>query len=281
MSDDGTDNPRDPGDEPRAEVPPPAPDVPGIGVTPFRVPAPETVDVPDAAAAVEDFEVPPPPTFDAASPVIAPEPVVPPLPDSAMPASATAPPARAAWSSDSTWSSASEHRVASRKVAPQAWPTDAVDHRDADGSSHPVPGDMATNSYRGWTIGIFAGLALLLIAAVIALFYLFANVPLELPSSRETPSTVQAPQDEAAEPGTDTGEKPAVDIVPLETCGDVCTEVASVVDTSITGQGDGVTWDLTEGWHNAEVGTVPAAETAAADPRASCGPSPATSPSRG
>ena len=53
------------------------------------------------------------------------------------------------------------------------------------------PGTAAPNSYRGWTFGIFTGLAVLLIGAIIALIYLFNNAPWEFAAAEE-PSVIES-----------------------------------------------------------------------------------------
>ncbi|MFY9714311.1 MAG: hypothetical protein WAK00_12620, partial [Microbacterium sp.] len=53
------------------------------------------------------------------------------------------------------------------------------------------PGTAAPNSYLGWTFGIFTGLAVLLIGAIIALIYLFNNAPWEF-AAAEGPSVIES-----------------------------------------------------------------------------------------
>lgn len=109
----------------------------------FDVPAPELVDVPDAETAAADFAVPPPPTFETPAAPAAPR------------ASVQEKLARAA-------PPAASSRAALRDAAAP----------DADRASVVPPPVQEGSSYRGWTIGIFFILAILLIGAVVLLVFL-------------------------------------------------------------------------------------------------------------
>jgi hypothetical protein len=165
MSGDRVDDPQDPRDAtpeaPASEAP--APDVPAAAaeadVPAYEVPSAASVDVPDAEAAAADFDVPPPPAFDSAPP-------------------------SAPWSSssDSKKVPTPESIAAKVEAATRATMRRAA---EADAERPPVaPADSATdNSYRGWTFAIFFGLAVLLIAAVVGIFYLVNTAPLPFLSS--------------------------------------------------------------------------------------------------
>lgn len=150
----------------------------------FEVPAPELVDVPDAETAAADFAVPPPPKFET--------PAVPPAPGK----SDVPPPSDATWSSERTWksrstwisgedskpSAASEARAARQTARSEAAlvesptaessaPASRAALRgtatsDLDRGSVVPPPVPQESSYRGWTIAIFAGLAVLFFGAI-------------------------------------------------------------------------------------------------------------------
>lgn len=197
-------NPQDPGEDATTDAPvsggespvsplPPAPPS-AAGVEPFAVPAPETVAVPNAEAAIENFEVPPPPTFGEAPPPPSPEPVIPPVPvaDAAAEVEgASAPRTRRAWTPDDTWTSASAHKqevvppTAAQKAESRAAASRAATARDEASRNYvsPAAGGTEGHSYRGWTVAIFGGLAVLLIGAVVLMAFLVNNAPMALPSS--------------------------------------------------------------------------------------------------
>ena len=165
------------------------------GVEPFAVPKPETVASPDAEAAIDDFEIPPPPTFDAPPPAAAPAPVVSPA-SAAEPASDGAAPAlrkRSTWTPDDTWTSASAHKqevvppTAAEKAEMRARESRAATARDEATRNYvsPAAGGTDENSYRGWTFAIFAGLAVLLIGAIVLIALLVNNAPLPFASGSE------------------------------------------------------------------------------------------------
>ncbi|WP_448712729.1 hypothetical protein [Microbacterium profundi] len=181
MSGENTENPQDPGEDATTDAPvtggePPAPTI-APGVEAFDVPAPETVTAPDAEAAIEEFEVPPPPKFSAAPPSPSAEPVIPPAPsenDAADPADVPARRTRTAWAPDDSWSSASAHKqevvppTAAQKAESRAAASRAATARDEATRNYvsPAAGGTAGQSYRGWTIAIYGGLAVLLFGAI-------------------------------------------------------------------------------------------------------------------
>ncbi|WP_426187246.1 hypothetical protein [Microbacterium sp. TWP3-1-2b2] len=195
MSGENTEEPQDPGEDATTDAPvsggePPAPAaVPGV--EPFAVPAPETVAIPDAEAAIENFEVPPPPRFGAAPPPASPEPVIPRAPsENAATDTADAPALRKrnTWAPNDTWTSASAHKqepvppTAAQKAESRAAASRAATARDEASRNYvsPAAGGTDGNSYRGWTVTIFAGLAILLIGAVVLIGFLVGNPPLAL-----------------------------------------------------------------------------------------------------
>ena len=159
------------------------------GVEAFAVPAPETVAAPDAEAAIEDFEVPPPPEFSAAPPAPAPEPVIPPAPsENGSPDATDTPEApalrkRSTWAPNDTWTSASAHKqevvppTAAQKAESRAAASRAATARDEASRNYvsPAAGGTEGNNYRGWTVAIYAGLAVLLFGAVG--FMVFLGLP--------------------------------------------------------------------------------------------------------
>lgn len=179
MSGESTNHAEDPDDTPSVEPAPPAAAGTVDAIVPaFDVPAPELVDVPDAETAAADFAVPPPPKFETPS--------VPPAPSE----SAVPPPSDATWSSERTWkprltwkhdveaggeaggSEARKPETVQEKLdraAPVAASTRAALRNsttsDADRPSV-VPPPAPDTGYRGWTITIFVGLAVLFIGAV-------------------------------------------------------------------------------------------------------------------
>ncbi len=147
------------------------------GVEAFDVPAPETVAAPDAEAAIEEFEVPPPPTFGAAPSSPAPESEIPPSPSEDAAGDDVAGPAlrrRSTWTPDDTWTSESAHRqeparpTAAQKAESRAAASRAATARDEATRNRVSPAEGGTegNSYRGWTVTIYAGLAVLLFGAI-------------------------------------------------------------------------------------------------------------------
>lgn len=105
-------------------------------------------------------------------------------------------------------------------------------------SSEPAP-----HTYRGWTIGIFAGLAALLIGAIALLGFLASNAPLNLPDFGQDDDTTQS--ESAARGSSDSN---AVPVAVTETCSEHCAEVASLVGDEIVGANDGVVWALASPW---------------------------------
>lgn len=193
MSGENTEDPQNPGEDATTDapvaggqgvaVPPPA----APGVKPFAVPAPETVAIPDAEAAIEGFEVPPPPKFGAAPPAPSAEPVIPPAPPENADA-ATGEPAlrkRNTWAPNDTWTSASAHKqevvppTAAQKAESRAAASRAATARDEASRNYvsPAAGGTEGTSYRGWTVTIFAALAVLLIGAVVLIGFLVGNAP--------------------------------------------------------------------------------------------------------
>ncbi|GAB3633120.1 hypothetical protein GCM10027421_24730 [Microbacterium shaanxiense] len=240
----------------------------------FDVPAPETVAIPDAEAAIEGFEVPPPPTFSAAPPAPRAEPVIPPAPPEKTDAAATEPATRtrSTWAPNDTWTSASAHKqevvppTAAQKAESRAAASRAATARDEASRTYvsPAAGGTEGNSYRGWTVAIFAGLAVLLIGAIVLMAYLVNNAPLALPSSDET--TVASSEDESEPVDTTTVTSTSTEAPAPETpttgteCAALCDDVAALVGDEVTGQ-DGVTWTLSGSWATVEVVDVAATET--------------------
>lgn len=194
VSGESTDHAQDP------DAPPTGEGAADAAVPGYDVPAPEMVDVPDAESAAADFAVPPPPTFQMPSVPAAP------TEQSQADASASdavPPPSDATWSAERTWkprltwspdgrvddespsdgsrvaetdapARASRTRVqekierASRAGRPN--PEDPLDRPTtrADAgrvSVAPSPAD-AGGSYRGWTVVIVSGLAVLFFGAI-------------------------------------------------------------------------------------------------------------------
>ncbi|CAH0147302.1 MULTISPECIES: hypothetical protein [unclassified Microbacterium] len=155
---------------------PPAPPVPSA-VDPYAVPEPETVAVPDAEAAIEEFEVPPPPAFESASPPPIPEPVIPPSSSEDAGSDADGAPAlrkRRTWAPNDTWTSASSHKqeavppTAAQKAEMRAAASRAATARDEATRNYVSPAAGGTDgaSYRGWTVAIYLGLAVLFFGAI-------------------------------------------------------------------------------------------------------------------
>lgn len=145
----------------------------------FDVPAPESVETPDAESAIEDFEVPPPPAFDAAPPAPSADAIDPTV--SSAPASRDSQdsePAlrrRGTWAPDDSWTSASAHKNAAssrtpeQKAASRVAASRAATARDEAARreiARPSDGGTEGNSYRGWTVAIYAGLAVLFFGAI-------------------------------------------------------------------------------------------------------------------
>lgn len=142
----------------------------------FDVPEPESVDVPDAESAVNDFEVPPPPAFA--------EPAV-----DAAPAATSRDAGN--WSPESTWSAERTWTLDSQRQDPAGGeaPTAAepapptrrrrqvptIDPASSPGVSRterPVIVEEPTGAYRAWTIGIYGFLTVLFVGAVGFMFFL-------------------------------------------------------------------------------------------------------------
>jgi len=148
-----------------------------VGVEAFDVPAPETVATPDAEAAIEDFEVPPPPEFAAAPPPPSPAPAIPSAlaeNDGADAAGAPRLRKRSTWAPNDTWSSASGHKqdaaapTAAQKAESRAAASRAATAHDAATRNDvsPAAGGTEGQSYRGWTIAIYGALAVLFFGAI-------------------------------------------------------------------------------------------------------------------
>jgi len=176
VSGENTEEPQDPGEDATTDAPAPGGEPPAAlvapGVEAFDVPAPETVAAPDAEAAIEEFEVPPPPKFGAVPPAPSPESAV--LPSESGTADAQALRNRTSWAPDDTWTSASAHKqeparpTAAQKAESRAAASRAATARDEATRNYvsPAAGGTEGNSYRGWTITIYAGLTVLLLGAV-------------------------------------------------------------------------------------------------------------------
>jgi hypothetical protein len=232
-------------------------------------------DLPDPNGVVPDFEVPAPPTFDSVTPVpgideVLAEPVIPEpvLPESAVPtrrARDRQAPDRQAPDHQAPDHPAPDHPapVASALLFPAAPPAPDANTADADtartddaGPVNPYlePGTAAPNSYRGWTIGIFTGLAVLLIGAILALVYLLNNVPLQLPSSDEKPASASTSSPSAAADAaeSDAAESDAAEPATVSeasgTCDVLCADVAAIVGDSVTGADGVATWRLSAPW---------------------------------
>ncbi len=194
MSGENTEEPQDPGEDATTDAPvsggesaASAPPSAAPGVEPFAVPAPETVAIPDAEAAIEGFEVPPPPKFGAAPPAPSAEPVIPPAPSENADAAAGEPALRKrnTWAPNDTWTSASAHKqevvppTAAQKAESRAAASRAATARDEASRNYvsPAAGGTEGTSYRGWTVTIFAVLAVLLIGAIVLIGFLVGNAP--------------------------------------------------------------------------------------------------------
>lgn len=194
VSGENTQDAQDPGEDATTAAPVPGgePPVPPVvpGVEAFDVPAPETVDVPDADAAIRNFHVPPPPKFgtvpptpSAVPPPPSAEPVIPPpAPENA----ATDAPAlrkRNTWAPNDTWTSASAHKqepvppTAAQKAEARAAASRAATARDEATRNYvsPAAGGTDGQSYRGWTVAIYAGLTVLLVGAIGLMVFLGAQ----------------------------------------------------------------------------------------------------------
>lgn len=193
-------NPQDPGEDATTAVPAsgggPAVPPSAPGVEPFAVPAPETVGTPDAAAAIEDFKVPPPPEFSAPPPPPSAPPVIPPAPSEDAGTDSSAAPAlrkRSTWAPDDTWTSASAHKqevtppTAAQKAESRAAASRAATARDEATRTYvsPAAGGTEGTSYRAWTFAIFAGLAILLIGAIVLIAFLIGGEPLSFASGAD------------------------------------------------------------------------------------------------
>ncbi|WP_407359056.1 hypothetical protein LTA6_001443 [Microbacterium sp. LTA6] len=267
MSGDSTDAPQD--SNPDAAAAPPMP----VGEPALTAANPPVVepDLADPNSVVPDFEVPAPPTFGSATSAPGAETVVPDpiIPEPVLPASAlperVVPPAPAAPPAPPAPAPVTHEAIADS-------PTEAVSSGYTDANPYLVPGTAAPNSYRGWTIGIFTGLVVLLIGAVIALVYLFNNAPWEF--AAQEPSAIESSTAEpsAARPVETTAAEPVPVAQPVsEQCGELCVEVSSVVGESVTGADGAVTWQLSDAWETADVAVVPASETAGAKYESSVG----------
>lgn len=147
------------------------------GVDRYAVPAPETVATPDAEAAIEGFEVPPPPEFEADPSPVIPEPVIPKSSTENAEADAAAPPTlrtRRTWTPNDTWNPASDHKsepaapTAAEKTESRAAASRAATRRDEATRPDIAPAASATegHNYRGWTVAIYTGLAVLFFGAI-------------------------------------------------------------------------------------------------------------------
>lgn len=240
-----------------------------------------------AAESVPDFEVPAPPTFDAVPSIPEPTVEVPPpaIPDAPDPfaaaASEVAATRRAARSAESGQSIAPPPPGARAVSADLPAPFGAV---PASGSAITDPAlfaetdaqaaerasdeswarlstfggtnlEPAPNSYRGWTIGIFAGLAALLIGAIALLGFLASNAPLDFPDFGQDDGTQQSDSRGSTEGNP-------VTVAVTETCSEHCAQVASLVGEDVVGANDGVAWTLSSPWQTDLSGEFGSAEKA-------------------
>ncbi|MGO2747818.1 hypothetical protein [Microbacterium sp.] len=137
----------------------------------------------DAEAAIEGFEIPPPPSFDSAPPAPGAEPVIPPAPSEQVEADAPALRKRSTWAPEDSWTSASAHKkeavppTAAEKAELRAAASRAATARDEATRNYvsPAAGGTAGQSYRGWTIAIYGGLTVLFVGAIA--FMVFLGVP--------------------------------------------------------------------------------------------------------
>jgi len=196
VSGENTENPQDSGEDATAGAPVPEGEASAAlptapGVEPFAVPAPETVAIPDAEAAIEDFTVPPPPKFGVAPPPPSVEPVIPPASSSEIAGDAPALRKRGAWAPNDTWTSASAHKqepvppTAAQKAESRAAASRAATARDEATRNYvsPAAGGTEGTSYRGWSILIFAVLALLFVGAIVLIAFLVGNAPMSFDSA--------------------------------------------------------------------------------------------------
>lgn len=261
MSGDGTDAPQDPNTDADPVSPPSDASVATPAIPPVIEP-----DLADPNSVVPDFEVPAPPTFGSAPPApgshaVVPDPVIPEpvLPPSAVP-ERVVPPAPLSPS------------VPPPPPAPRAEATPPAQAASGYTDANPYlePGTAAPNSYRGWTVGIFTGLAVLLIGAIVALVYLFNNAPWEFAAAGES-SVVETSTTDPSDPAPveTTATEP---VTPASgQCGELCLEVGSTVGDSVTGMDGDVTWQLAEAWETAGYLLLPAKETVAAEYESSIG----------
>lgn len=155
----------------------PADDAAAQTVPAFDVPEPESVDVPDVEAAVNDFEVPPPPAF-----------VEPAVADAAPASSRDA----GTWSPESNWSAERTWTLDSQRpdlaggegaavAAEPAPPTrrrgrvltiDPASRPGVSRTERPVIVEEPTGAYRAWTVGIYGVLTVLFLGAVGFMFFL-------------------------------------------------------------------------------------------------------------
>lgn len=262
MSGDGTDAPQDPNTVAGSVPPPPSDDSAGVPADP---PLTEP-DLADPNSVVPDFQVPAPPTFGSAPPApdagtVIPEPVIPEpvLPPSAVP-ERVAPPAPQPVSVPPPPAVPPQASVSAPPAQAASGYTDANPYLE--------PGTAAPNSYRGWTFGIFAGLAVLLIGAIIALIYLFNNAPWEF-ADAEAPPVIESSAPSAPASVETTEADP---VAPASgPCDELCLEMASTVGDSVTGLDGDVTWQLSGAWETADVAVLPAKETAGAEYESSVG----------
>ncbi len=201
VSGENTENPQDPNADATtdasvsaSESPTTAAAAAAAGVEPYAVPAPETVASPDAEAAIDDFEVPPPPKFGDAPSVPTAEPFIPPAPpEDDADADTPALRRRSSWTPDDTWTSASAHKqevarpTAAQKAESRAAASRAATARDEATRNYvsPAAGGTGGNGYRGWTIVIFAVLALLFVGAIVLIAFLIGNAPLPFGSGAD------------------------------------------------------------------------------------------------
>ena len=199
----------------------------------------DDLDIPPADVAVPDFSIPEPPEIpplDTTAVVLLEDDsagvsseVPPPVTRSELRARTTAGESTAAQAPVVSGNTVPEPPpAASAPAAPFGQGADAP----ASGSSNPSGGD----TYRGWPIVIFLGLAALLIAAVIGILVLVNNPP-----------TIAASDDS----GTEVAEPVAVDEVSEPACSDLCAEIAAATKSNITGPNDGVVWTMAEEWQDA------------------------------
>ncbi|WP_460795994.1 hypothetical protein [Microbacterium sp. GXF0217] len=203
-----------------------------IAVPDFAIPEPPEIPPLDATAAVllEDekaavsTEVPPPATRSELRARTAGQSGAPP---SGAQRDSAAPPLLATPGAPSPV--AAEQPAAA--FAPAA-PFDQVPDAPASDPSNPSGGD----TYRGWPIVVFLGLAVLLVAAVIGILVLVNNPPSSAASDVSS---------------TDVSDPVAVDAASETGCADLCVEVSATLRNRIVGPDGSAIWTMGEDWQDA------------------------------